>query len=177
MLGGRVLTITIALLFGSPSLIILTLNKLMYFEPRLNNFPAIYKVILIRPLRRFLGVCSNAGFDMAMNQSVARNGKVDIHKPQLIHELGGIAPGRFVQGTVVALENDYADGGRNGNVVVNRVFDGMVEAWGVQRRCLWEYGFPELLNELVEGLAVECKGCTAASMGGVWIGHGIELGT
>ena len=82
----------------------------------------------------------------------------------------------MVEAEIVALEDDDAGGGRNGDVVGDGVFDGVVEGRGVDGFGLGEEGLAQSLGQLQEGGRVEGECCSTAGVGGRWVGHGGQLG-
>src|SRR5690348_8243097 len=112
---------------------------------------------------------------MALDQPF--DGDLDGHidKPQLVHELGGVAPGPAVEGDVVPLKDDNARGWRDGDVVFDGILDRMVETGSPDGRGFDFDRLAEELDEFQELLSVEGESGSAAENGFLGVVEGGQL--
>jgi hypothetical protein len=159
-----------------PRLIVTTNNNLMDMSSVLNNLPSIDQIVLIRPLPRLFLIPRNPRLDVSSHKPPPRDLELHIHEPALVHETRGLAPRRLVQDHVVPLEHDDAVPGPDGDVVLLRVLDRVVEGRREDRRGRGREGFPQGPHEGQEGGSVECEFGPSARVRSRRVWHGGELG-
>lgn len=161
----------------SPPFILPTHDNFRHVEAEVYDFPTVDEIVLAGALVGVRLVGRNAGSDVALDEAAAGDVKVDLDEPELVHEAGGVAPDRLVEGDVVSLEDEEAVVRLDGDVLVLGVLDGVVEARGADGG--WRRpreGLAEAADEVQVGGGVEGESGAAAGVGFDGVGEGGELG-
>lgn len=162
--------------FGRPCMIFLAADHLMYVrDAMLDDVVGVEQIAVLHASGGLFFGGGDAGPEVTGDQATGGDVAGDVDEPELVQQGGGVVPGRSVEPEVVALEQDDAMGGRDGDVVGDGVLDGVVEAGRVDGGRLRRERFAQSSHEAYEGVGVEGEGGAASGVRVHGVRHGRQL--